>query len=75
MIDHVSIAVRDLESATRFYQNALAPLGYTLRETRANAVAFGKDIPSSGSTGATIWRRSPAATVATSRCAHPPPMP
>ena len=42
MIDHVSIAVRDLESATRFYQDALAPLGYTLREVRAKTVAFGK---------------------------------
>jgi catechol 2,3-dioxygenase-like lactoylglutathione lyase family enzyme len=42
MIDHVSIAVRDLESSTRFYEDVLAPLGYLLRETRANTVAFGK---------------------------------
>jgi len=42
MIDHVSIAVRDLERATRFYEDALAPLGYTLREVRAKTVAFGK---------------------------------
>jgi catechol 2,3-dioxygenase-like lactoylglutathione lyase family enzyme len=42
MIDHVSIAVRDLDSATRFYEAALAPLGYTLREVRRNTVAFGK---------------------------------
>ncbi len=42
MIDHVSIAVRDLERATRFYEVVLAPLDYTLRETRAGTVAFGK---------------------------------
>jgi len=42
MIDHVSIAVRDLERSTRFYEDALAPLGYTLREVRAKTVAFGK---------------------------------
>ena len=42
MIDHVSIAVRDLERATRFYEDTLAPLGYTLREVRAKTVAFGK---------------------------------
>ena len=42
MIDHVSIAVGDLERSTRFYEEALAPLGYTLREVRAKTVAFGK---------------------------------
>ena len=42
MIDHVSIAVRDLERSTRFYEDTLAPLGYTLREVRAKTVAFGK---------------------------------
>jgi catechol 2,3-dioxygenase-like lactoylglutathione lyase family enzyme len=30
MIDHVSIAVTDVDSAKRFYQVTLAPLGYTL---------------------------------------------
>jgi catechol 2,3-dioxygenase-like lactoylglutathione lyase family enzyme len=42
MIDHVSIAVRDLNGAVRFYEDTLAPLGYTLREARATTVAFGK---------------------------------
>jgi catechol 2,3-dioxygenase-like lactoylglutathione lyase family enzyme len=42
MIDHVSIAVRDLERATRFYESVLVPLGYVLRETRPKTVAFGK---------------------------------
>jgi catechol 2,3-dioxygenase-like lactoylglutathione lyase family enzyme len=42
MIDHVSIAVCDLDSATRFYRDTLAPLGYALREARTGTVAFGK---------------------------------
>ena len=42
MIDHVSIAVRDLKAATRFYEAVLATLGYSLRETRPMTVAFGK---------------------------------
>ena len=28
MIDHVSIAVRDLEAAARFYEAVLARIGY-----------------------------------------------
>jgi catechol 2,3-dioxygenase-like lactoylglutathione lyase family enzyme len=42
MIDHVSIAVRDLAAATRFYEAVLAPLGLTRLETRPVAVGFGK---------------------------------
>jgi catechol 2,3-dioxygenase-like lactoylglutathione lyase family enzyme len=42
MIDHVSIGVRDLAAATRFYEAALAPLGYTKLEVRATTVGFGK---------------------------------
>jgi catechol 2,3-dioxygenase-like lactoylglutathione lyase family enzyme len=42
MIDHVSIAVRDLKAATRFYEAVLATLGYSLREARPMTVAFGK---------------------------------
>ena len=30
MIDHIGIAVTDLEKSTAFYVKALAPLGYTL---------------------------------------------
>lgn len=30
MIDHVTVHVGDFEEAKRFYENALAPLGYTL---------------------------------------------
>ncbi|GIK81806.1 MAG: VOC family protein [Pseudorhodoplanes sp.] len=42
MIDHVSVAVRDLERAAAFYEAALAPLGYRRLETRPATVAFGK---------------------------------
>ena len=45
MIDHVSIAVRDLASATRFYEAVLAPLGMTRLENRAATVGFGKSYP------------------------------
>jgi catechol 2,3-dioxygenase-like lactoylglutathione lyase family enzyme len=31
MIDHVELFTSDLASATRFYEGALAPLGYALR--------------------------------------------
>jgi catechol 2,3-dioxygenase-like lactoylglutathione lyase family enzyme len=42
VIDHVSIAVRDLERAARFYATVLAPLGYAQLEARPATVAFGK---------------------------------
>jgi catechol 2,3-dioxygenase-like lactoylglutathione lyase family enzyme len=42
MIDHISIAVRDLQASARFYEIVLAPLGYTKLETRPATVAFGK---------------------------------
>ncbi len=42
MIDHVSIPVRDLAAATRFYEAVLAPLGFTRLETRPATVGFGK---------------------------------
>ena len=45
MIDHVSIAVRDLQASARFYETVLAPLGYTKLETRPATVAFGKTYP------------------------------
>ena len=46
MIDHVSIAVRDLERAGPFYAALLAPLGLTkLREWPNAAVGFGKKYP------------------------------
>jgi catechol 2,3-dioxygenase-like lactoylglutathione lyase family enzyme len=45
MIDHVSVGVRDLQRAARFYELALAPLGLSRLVTRPAAVGFGKSYP------------------------------
>jgi catechol 2,3-dioxygenase-like lactoylglutathione lyase family enzyme len=45
MIDHVSLAVSDLERAAAFYQQALAPLGLMRLVTRPAMVGFGKAYP------------------------------
>jgi catechol 2,3-dioxygenase-like lactoylglutathione lyase family enzyme len=45
MIDHVSIAVRDLERATRFYEALLGAIGYGRLEVRPATVGFGKRYP------------------------------
>jgi catechol 2,3-dioxygenase-like lactoylglutathione lyase family enzyme len=45
MIDHVSIAVRDLARATRFYETALGVLGFTKLAMRPTTVGFGKRYP------------------------------
>jgi catechol 2,3-dioxygenase-like lactoylglutathione lyase family enzyme len=45
MIDHISVAVGDLERSTRFYEPALAPLGLSRLVTRPNTVGFGKNFP------------------------------
>jgi catechol 2,3-dioxygenase-like lactoylglutathione lyase family enzyme len=69
MIDHVSIAVRDLSASARFYEDVLAPLGYRRTEERPNTVAFGKsysefwlnrraDIPEKEDTGAHVALRA-----------------
>jgi len=42
MIDHVSVAVRDLARAARFYSASLGALGITQLETRAATIGFGK---------------------------------
>jgi catechol 2,3-dioxygenase-like lactoylglutathione lyase family enzyme len=42
MIDHVSVAVRDIGRAARFYEPVLRTLGYSLLETRETTIAFGK---------------------------------
>jgi catechol 2,3-dioxygenase-like lactoylglutathione lyase family enzyme len=42
MIDHIGVAVTDLEKSTAFYTKALAPLGYTLlRNFPDMAAGFG----------------------------------
>ncbi len=46
MIDHISIAVRDLVEGEQFYAAALAPLGLAkLREWPNAAIGFGKKYP------------------------------
>ena len=42
MIDHVSIAVRDLVRSVAFYEAALAPLGYRKLVVRERMIGFGK---------------------------------
>jgi catechol 2,3-dioxygenase-like lactoylglutathione lyase family enzyme len=42
MIDHVSVAVRDLAAATRFYDALLAVLGYRRLDTREATAGYGK---------------------------------
>ena len=45
MIDHVSVAVRDLQASTRFYEAVLSALGFSRLETRPATVGFGKSYP------------------------------
>jgi catechol 2,3-dioxygenase-like lactoylglutathione lyase family enzyme len=45
MIDHVSIAVRDLEACGRFYEVVLATLGYGKLVVRPGTIGFGKKYP------------------------------
>ena len=45
MIDHVSVAVRDLDRAARFYEATLAPLGLVRLVTRPATIGFGKAYP------------------------------
>ena len=42
MIDHVSLAVRDLAASTRFYEAVLATLGHGKLVERPRTVGFGK---------------------------------
>jgi catechol 2,3-dioxygenase-like lactoylglutathione lyase family enzyme len=45
MIDHVSVAVRDLAKAARFYEAVLATLDIGKLETRQATIGFGKTYP------------------------------
>lgn len=45
MIDHVSLAVADLDRAVAFYEATFAPLGLTKLVTRPAMVGFGKSYP------------------------------
>lgn len=45
MIDHISLAVRDLASSAAFYEAVLAPLGYRKLVERPASIGFGKKYP------------------------------
>lgn len=45
MIDHVSIAVRDLAASTSFYELALSAIGLSKLVEREGTVGFGKRYP------------------------------
>ncbi len=45
MIDHVSVAVSDLDVSARFYERALSPLGLARLVVRPGTVGFGKAYP------------------------------
>ena len=51
MIDHVSIGVRDLAASKRFYDAALAPLGYVKMHEREKTVGWAR----AGKTHAEFW--------------------
>jgi len=45
MIDHVSVAVRDLDRAGKFYQAMLGAIGYQTLVVRPHTIGFGKTYP------------------------------
>jgi len=45
VIDHVSVGVRDLERAARFYEATLAALGLSRLVSRPATIGFGKSYP------------------------------
>ena len=51
MIDHISVGVRDLVASARFYDAALAPLGYVKTYDREKDVGWAR----SGKTHAEFW--------------------
>jgi catechol 2,3-dioxygenase-like lactoylglutathione lyase family enzyme len=45
MLNHVSIGIRDLAGARRFYDEALKPLGYKCQYDSAEALGYGAGVP------------------------------
>ena len=45
MIDHVSLAVADLDRAGRFYESVLGAIGFAKLEVRPATIGFGKRYP------------------------------
>jgi catechol 2,3-dioxygenase-like lactoylglutathione lyase family enzyme len=70
MIDHVSIGVRDLERATRFYEAVLATIGLAQLRDWPAAIGYGKKYPefwinhrpnlAAGDTGVHVCLRAPS---------------
>lgn len=72
MIDHISVAVRDLVIAERFYTAVLAPLGFSrLGICPTPPSASARSIRNFGSTNARLWGGSPTVAGCTSACARP----
>ncbi|MEI7037643.1 VOC family protein [Fulvimonas yonginensis] len=57
MIDHLSLGVRDLAASRRFYDAALAPLGYRRLSTCDDSLGYGAD-------GVVLWLLQTAHPVA-----------
>lgn len=56
MIDHTGINVTDFALSKRFYESALAPLGYVVRLEFEGAAGFGTKDPDSGADpGGDFW--------------------
>jgi catechol 2,3-dioxygenase-like lactoylglutathione lyase family enzyme len=45
MIDHISVAVRDLDASAHFYQAVLGAIGYQKLVVRPRTIGFGKSYP------------------------------
>ena len=45
MIDHVSVAVKNLQASAAFYERVLATLGFARLIDRKSAIGFGKKYP------------------------------
>jgi catechol 2,3-dioxygenase-like lactoylglutathione lyase family enzyme len=45
VIDHISISVRNLDRAARFYDAVLGVIGYQMLEVRPHTVGFGNQYP------------------------------
>jgi len=43
MLEHISIGVRDIARARKFYDAALQPLGYTCLSADAGSLGYGRD--------------------------------
>lgn len=43
MFDHISFGVRDIQRARRFYDAALAPLGFTALNVGEDSLGYGKE--------------------------------